>query len=80
MSVVGVDACKSGWIAVVLRGTNVSAVYLRGVSDLASVIPDAEVIAIDIPIGLPKDGRREADIAAKKFLGARGSTIGRAHV
>jgi predicted RNase H-like nuclease len=75
MSVVGIDACKSGWIAVVLRGTSVSAVYLQGVSDLAAEIPDAEVIAIDIPIGLPKDGRRAADIAAKKLLGTRGSTL-----
>ena len=75
MSVVGVDACKSGWIAVVLRGTDVSAVYLHGVSDLAAVIPDAEVIAIDIPIGLPEDGRRAADVAAKNLLGPRGSTL-----
>ena len=75
MSVVGIDACKSGWIAVVLRGTSVSAFNLHEMSDFVSVIPDAEVIAIDIPIGLPKDGRRAADIDAKKLLGARGSTL-----
>lgn len=75
MSVVGVDAAKSGWIAVVLRTRSVSAVFLREIRDLVSAIPDAKVIAIDIPIGLPADGHRQADTFAKKFLGARGSTL-----
>ena len=75
MAAVGIDACKSGWIAVVLRGTIVSAVYLHEISDLTAVIPDAEVITIDIPIGLPNAGRRAADNAAKERLGVRRSTL-----
>jgi predicted RNase H-like nuclease len=75
MAIVGVDACKSGWIAVVLRGESVSATHLKRIDGLEAAIPDAEVIAIDIPIGLPTAGRRLADIDAKKTLGKRGSTL-----
>lgn len=75
MAIVGVDACKSGWIAVVLRGEGVSAIYLKQIDDLEATIPDAEVIAIDIPIGLPTTGKRLADIEAKKALGKRASTL-----
>jgi predicted RNase H-like nuclease len=75
MANVGVDACRSGWIAVVLRGGSVSAIYLRHIDELETAIPDAKVIAIDIPIGLPTAGRRLADIEAKKVLGGRASTL-----
>jgi predicted RNase H-like nuclease len=39
-----------------------------------ALTPDAEVIAIDIPIGLPVAGRREADLAAESFLGSQRNT------
>jgi predicted RNase H-like nuclease len=52
--VVGVDACKTGWIAVVLRdGTAPHAHFLPVIDSLESVAPDADAVAIDIPIGLP---------------------------
>src|SRR5487761_2412865 len=75
MAIVGVDACKSGWIAVVLRGASASAIHLRNIDNLGAVIPDVEVVAIDIPIGLPTAGRRLADIEAKTVLGKRASTL-----
>lgn len=72
MSFVGIDGCKSGWIAVVLRdGLRPDVQHLRRIDDVAAAVPDAEVIGIDIPIGLPESGRRAADIAAKQFLGPR---------
>jgi predicted RNase H-like nuclease len=76
MVAVGVDACKKGWIAVALRtGTNTQAHYLEGIEDLGEAIPDAEAIGIDIPIGLPTEGRRAADIEAKKVLGPRSNSV-----
>jgi predicted RNase H-like nuclease len=73
---VGVDACKSGWIAVVVDDTEVLAAhYLAGISSLTDTVPDASVVAIDIPIGLPESGRREADVAARSLLGVRRNSV-----
>jgi len=69
MAVVGVDACKTGWIAVVLRGdARAEAHHLPTIDSLPSVVDDAAVIAIDIPIGLPSSGYRTADLDGKRFL------------
>jgi len=76
MVAVGVDACKRGWIAVALRrGTNAQVHFLESIEELGEVIPDAEAVAIDIPIGLPTEGRRAADIEAKKVLGPRSNSV-----
>jgi predicted RNase H-like nuclease len=75
---VGIDACKTGWIAVALDDSEVAAYYLPSVGDLTAVIgnPDSiEAIAIDIPIGLPDSGRRRADLDARVFLGPRRNSI-----
>jgi predicted RNase H-like nuclease len=76
VAAVGVDACKTGWIAVVVRERNKpEAHYLPVIEALATAVPDAEAIAIDIPIGLPVEGRRAADIEAKLLLGARRNSV-----
>lgn len=76
MAAVGVDACKTGWIAVVLReGAEADSYFLPVIEALRSAIPDAKTVAIDIPIGLPDVGRRQADIEAKAFLGARRNSV-----
>ena len=49
--------------------------YLPEITALGTAIPDAEAIAIDIPIGLPAEGRRLADIEAKLILGDRRSSV-----
>jgi predicted RNase H-like nuclease len=73
---VGADACKSGWITVVVGDAGVLAVhYLPGIASLPVIVPDASVVAIDIPIGLPVSGRREADLAARSLLGARRNSV-----
>ena len=72
----GVDACKTGWIAVALRdGTGLDAHYLPVIDSLESVARDADAVAIDIPIGLPHRGRREADLQAREFLGSRRNSV-----
>jgi predicted RNase H-like nuclease len=73
---VGVDACKTGWIAVAVDDMGVLAAhYLPGITSLTATVPDASVVAIDIPIGLPESGRREADLAARSRLGARRNSV-----
>lgn len=81
MRVVGVDACKRGWIAVVLQDHRaLRGVFAADLDGLVDEVPDAEGFAIDIPIGLPAadeegDGRRRADVEARQFLQARRSSV-----
>jgi predicted RNase H-like nuclease len=75
-SVVGVDAYKGGWVTVALRNQSVErcGVYSR-LEALLDDHPDAYVVAVDIPIGLPVTGAREADALARTFLGPRRSSV-----
>ena len=74
----GVDACKAGWIGIVLSHGTVSAYVAAGIGDL---VEDAcsggplSVIAIDIPIGLPGQGRRQADLLVRKAVGPRRASV-----
>jgi predicted RNase H-like nuclease len=72
---VGVDGCKDGWIAVVLRAGAVQALFLETIDELNVKVPDADVVAIDIPIGLLSSGRRLADVEGSRKLGPRSSTL-----
>ena len=75
MAYVGVDACKGGWIAVILRDGEASTQFVEHIEDLPMVVPSILQIAIDIPIGFAGAQTRKADVAAKKFLGRRSSTV-----
>lgn len=74
MRVVGLDACPSGWIAVVLTERATSAHFLPHVSELA-LLGSFDVIGIDMPIGFPESGYRACDALGKALLGPRGSTL-----
>ena len=70
--VLGVDACKSGWIGVALSEGTVSAyaaAEIGGLVEEAAADGPLAVIAVDIPIGLPDTGRRQADVLARKAVG-----------
>lgn len=74
--VVGVDACRRGWVAVVLRdGAAPSGHLLATIGDITSAVPDAEVVGIDIPIGLSDARPRQADLAARAAVGPRRSSV-----
>jgi predicted RNase H-like nuclease len=70
--VLGVDACKSGWIGIALSEGMVSAHAAGEIGDLvegASSGGPLAVIAVDIPIGLPDAGRHQADVLVRKAVG-----------
>jgi predicted RNase H-like nuclease len=76
MRVAGIDGSKKGWVCVLLERGALAGVrayedFEAAVSDLTGV----EFIGIDIPLGLPDTGGREADVEARKLLGSRGSTV-----
>jgi predicted RNase H-like nuclease len=74
--VVGADVWKNGWIAVAtVDGWIASIDAYATMADLAAAEPDAVVIAVDIPIGLPVAPPRSADAAARRFIGSRGSSV-----
>ena len=74
--VVGADVWKKGWIAVVtVDGWIASIDAYDTMAELSSTEAEAEVIAVDIPIGLPIAPPRDADAAARRFIGARGSSV-----
>ena len=72
-SVVGVDGCKDGWLAI--RHSESGALDPRIVTSLSDLAPLPDVIAIDIPIGLRNTGARTCDRLARKFIGPRASSV-----
>ena len=72
----GVDGCPKGWLAVTLdlrTGRLVPQVF----TDAESLLRDASemLTTIDIPIGLPRGGRRAVDAEARRLLGPRASSV-----
>jgi len=75
MRVIGIDGCRKGWIGIVAGGGDVEALFSPRVADLVAAAGDVAAIAIDIPIGLPDRGVRQADRAARERLGRLASSV-----
>lgn len=76
--VLGVDGCRTGWVGIVLDGGRVTAVHGVTITDLLEAAgrdSGLACVAVDIPIGLPDTGRRQADVLARKALGPRWQSI-----
>jgi predicted RNase H-like nuclease len=73
----GVDGSRGRWVAVALGkdGHFQSALLADSLREIVASYRTAAVIAIDVPIGLPESGQRQADLEAKMLLGPRRSTI-----
>ena len=74
MRVTGLDACRRGWVEVSLDGAERAGVAarlqveaVRVHQTLAGALDstEARVVGIDMPLGLPESGWREADRAAR---------------
>ena len=75
MRVVGLDACRGKWLAVVLNEGRFDEARLSDAADLVARWPDTAAIGVDIPIGLPETPLRKADRAARHFVGERHPTV-----
>lgn len=67
---VGVDGCKAGWFSVGFDDDGDYGFWVAATfADLLDAVPDAELVLVDIPIGLP-DGadERKCDLLARKKL------------
>jgi predicted RNase H-like nuclease len=74
MAVLGVDGWRGAWVGALLDGRSVT---LSVLPDAAAVlaVPDVQVIAIDMPIGLSDDGARACDVAARRRLPGAASSV-----
>ena len=74
--VVGVDGCPTGWVGIILEdGLAPSAVWAATIVELAAQTPGVDVMTIDIPIGLPDRGTRQADLDVRTALGRRWQSV-----
>ena len=74
LRVAGVDLAGGGWAVVVLEEGRIADAF-RCETIAEALLVDADVVAVDIPIGIPESGARPADIAARKFVGPRASSV-----
>jgi predicted RNase H-like nuclease len=74
--VAGVDACRGGWVAIVIgAGQFADSLFAPTFAQLLDGLEDASAVGVDIPIGLPSEGVRAADAAARAFVGPRRSSV-----
>jgi predicted RNase H-like nuclease/predicted enzyme related to lactoylglutathione lyase len=74
LRVAGVDIAGGAWAVVVLEGSRVVDTF-RCEAFADALLVDAEVVAVDIPIGVPVSEPRAADVAARRFVGPRASSV-----
>lgn len=73
--VIGVDACSGGWFATVLDEDGPRTMLRDEFTEIADPSHAADLILVDIPIGLPETTRRECDIQARDRLGSRALSV-----
>lgn len=70
----GVDLAGGGLAVVVLEEDRLVDAF-RCETFAEALLVDAEVVGVDIPIGIPDAGTRPADEAARRFVGPRASSV-----
>lgn len=78
MRYIGIDGCKLGWFYVGLDDTRAFRTgIIRNIDEITEWLEQAELILIDIPIGLLDEGTSErlCDLAARRMIKPRGSTV-----
>lgn len=65
--IAGIDGCRSGWL-VVEACLNLTRAEFRIAPNWNAIASDAEVIAVDMPIGLSRNGVRQCEVAARKII------------
>lgn len=67
--VLGVDGCRAGWVGALVVEDAVTLHVAETIEQLLSLVEVLPVVVgIDIPIGLPDTGSRQADLAARRAL------------
>lgn len=72
---IGVDGCTNGWVAVAIAEGFVRASVHRDFADVIDHYGEADVIGVDMPLGLVPSDRRDADREARRFLSGQASCV-----
>jgi predicted RNase H-like nuclease len=72
--IAGVDGCRSGWL-IVEADNDLSKAELQFASYWHDVNSTARIVAVDMPIGLSRDGVRQCEVEARKLLSPCASRI-----
>lgn len=78
LPVLGLDVARGGWVGALLDPSGHGTPMLltgASVSEVVEKAGDLAVVAVDIPIGLPDDARREADVQTRAFLPGKSSSV-----
>lgn len=70
----GIDACLRGWVAVLVNSDGLTVMTERALPDLIERCGSADIIGIDMPIGLT-DAPRDCDVEARPFVGPRRNSV-----
>ncbi len=65
--IAGIDGCSSGWL-IVEANSDLSKAELQFAPNWNSVNCEANVIAVDMPIGISRRGVRQCEVEARKLL------------
>ncbi len=73
----GVDGAKGQWLLVTIVDAIVQFHLAPRFGDVVGLADDVQLacVGVDMPIGLPVDGPRAADVEARRRLGHRASTL-----
>ena len=69
--VVGVDWAGNGWVGASIDEGSTTVEFFPTVLNLWADHRDADLVLVDIPIGLTESGKRTCDLAVKSKLGAK---------
>ena len=79
MTVLGLDGCKGGWIAIALDDSGYVDAFLAPTAADAERIGlerwNIDAMVIDIPVGIPDTESRLADVEARRFIKPRHSSV-----
>jgi predicted RNase H-like nuclease len=79
MEYAGADACSGGWAVVVVDGAgfldSFTASTIEEADTALAARADVGALCVDIPIGIPDAGSRQADTLARSFIKPRGSSV-----
>jgi len=76
--VLGIDACRAGWVAIAWSGDAIRAYVhaeIAAIAAMAAADGPVHAIGIDIPIGLADSALRQADVLARKAAGVRWASV-----
>lgn len=73
--VIGVDACKAGWVGISGERRGYFGATIEELISSAEQDGPLAVVAIDIPIGLPVEVQRQADVLARRLIGKRSASV-----